>query len=567
MYCCGKNKFKYIVIVIFLGISLNAQLYEGYTIFTPYNNESTTTFLIGNDQNIVHIWTHEYGPASMPYLMPDSSIIYPFRVPEPTMQAGGQGGGIQRISWDGSVVWEYTVANDTYQQHHDIQPLPNGNILIIAWERKTDDEAYAMGRVDIENALNEMWSEAILELDPSSGEMVWEWHLWDHLIQDVNQDLPNYGIVSEHPELMNINFGDVGMQVGQNADWMHYNSVDYDEGLDQIVFSSRAASEVYVIDHSTTSEQAAGHSGGDSGMGGDFLYRWGNPQVYGRGDSLDRKLYDPHCANWTPPSNEVNIIVFNNGVGRPEGEFSSVDVIIPPINPDGTYEINQEESYGPAELSWFFSDGESFFSVRQSSAYRLENGNTLIAVSNSKRILEVTLQGDIVWDFVWEDDSNTIPRAMKYGLDYLNSDNQETIELSNLNGWNLIGLPLGVNEPNYLSLFPNAVEGTLFSFNNNNYIQSEFLETGNGYWLRFPQDEVSVITGTPFTEITITLSEGWNLISGTSSISDIVDTLGIIISGTLYGYNEAYYNTTFLQPGKSCWVRANSDGSITLISR
>ena len=101
-------------------------------------------------------------------------------------------------------MWSYEFANDTYQHHHDVEPLPNGNILVIVWERKTAAEAYAVGRQSIENSLNEMWAEAILEIEPvgfDAVNIVWEWHIWDHLIQDVDPELPNYGVISEHAEL------------------------------------------------------------------------------------------------------------------------------------------------------------------------------------------------------------------------------------------------------------------------------------------------------------------------------------------------------------------------------
>ncbi len=77
---------------------------------------------------------------------------------------GGVGGGVQYIDWDGNVLWDYVLSNNTYQHHHDVEPLPNGNVLMIAWERMSASEAYAMGRQSIDNPLNEMWSEAILEV-------------------------------------------------------------------------------------------------------------------------------------------------------------------------------------------------------------------------------------------------------------------------------------------------------------------------------------------------------------------------------------------------------------------
>ena len=92
------------------------------------------------------------------------------------MSAGGVGGGVAHISWDGTILWEYTISNEIYQHHHDVQPLPNGNILVIVWEKKSAAQAYAMGRVSINNPLGEMWSTAILEFEmvpPNAVNIVW----------------------------------------------------------------------------------------------------------------------------------------------------------------------------------------------------------------------------------------------------------------------------------------------------------------------------------------------------------------------------------------------------------
>ncbi|HAA87568.1 MAG TPA: hypothetical protein DCE22_04880, partial [Verrucomicrobiales bacterium] len=182
---------------------------------------------------------------------------------------------------------DFEIADEIYQHHHDIEPLPNGNILVLVWERhpaiQGNDSPYyggfgkgwqEMGRSNVVNDLNEMWSAAILELEPyvTGINIVWEWHLWDHLIQDVDSSIVNYGIVSEHPELQDINFGNVGSNQGPggpNADWKHFNALAYNEELDQIAISSRHHGEVYIIDHSTTTEEAAGHNGGNAGKGGD----------------------------------------------------------------------------------------------------------------------------------------------------------------------------------------------------------------------------------------------------------------------------------------------------------
>jgi hypothetical protein len=165
------------------------QPFDGMLLFSPAvgggggGGGNFFTYLVDNDLNVINTWSHPRGAASMPYLMPDSTLWFPYRVPNPTMGTGGVGGGISKYAWDGELLWDYEVSNDTYQHHHDIEPLPNGNVLVIAWERKTAEEAYAVGRQSIDNSLNEMWAEAILELDPvgeNDANIVWEWHIWDH---------------------------------------------------------------------------------------------------------------------------------------------------------------------------------------------------------------------------------------------------------------------------------------------------------------------------------------------------------------------------------------------------
>ena len=314
-----------LILYFIFSINLFAQAFDGMTLFSPAagggggGGGNFSSYLVDNDLNEINVWEHPRGTASMPYLMPDSTMWYPYRVANPTMGAGGVGGGISKYSWDGELLWDYEVSNDTYQHHHDIEPLPNGNVLVIAWERKTADEAYEVGRQSIDNSLNEMWAEAILELEPvgeDDANIVWEWHIWDHLIQDVDPDLSNYGVIADHPELQDINFGNAGSNQGPggpNGDWKHFNAIAYNEDLDQIALSSRHHDEIYIIDHSTTTEEASGHTGGNSGMGGDYLYRWGNPQTYGRGTEADKQLGDQHSVNWIPEGypGEGNLILLS----------------------------------------------------------------------------------------------------------------------------------------------------------------------------------------------------------------------------------------------------------------
>ena len=417
------------IVILFIGFLfqfIGAEVFEGYTIFTQWSSpgggggEGGNTYLMDHNSTVVKSWSHTRNAASMPYLLPDSSIIYPYRVPNPYMNAGGVGGGIQRITWDGTILWNYFFSDTTYQHHHDIEPLPSGNVLIIVWEAKTAQEAYDMGRQTIDNPLNVIWSEAILELNPITGNIDWEWHLWDHLIQDVDSSLPNYGVVSEHPELFDINNGTAGSSgnpgggQGPNGDWMHLNAINYNAELDQIVISSAKQSEILIMDHSTTTEEAAGHTGGNSGKGGDLLYRWGNPQNYDRGNNNDHILGHQHGINWIHEGSPGagNLILFNNH--HNSNTSGAVIEIETPIDENGSYFIEDGEPWGPESFIMVYND---ISTQMQGGAFRQPNGNTLITDCDDAHIFEINVNGSTQWEYN-PSGNYQIPRAQKYGLDY-----------------------------------------------------------------------------------------------------------------------------------------------------
>ena len=134
-------------------------------------------------------------------------------------------------------------------------------------------------------------------------------------------------------------------------------------------------------------------------------------------------------------------------------------------------------------------------------------------------------------------------------------------------GWNLVGLPLTVEDSFYLTLFPDALEGTLFSFHDS-YVEETNLVSGIGYWLRFPESGVSSISnGTYLNELEISLEEGWNIISGLTeilSVENIIDPEGIIIPGTIYSFGEGYSQSLIFEPGEGYWIRSSAAGEIIL---
>jgi hypothetical protein len=373
---------------------------NGQILFAPMN--SGITYLIDRNGTVQHTWSSNFFPGEAVLWVGDGTILRSIKTD--MAGYGGSGGGIQEVQWDGTLVWDFRYNNDGNLSHHDIKLLPNGDVLFIAWEAKTRDDAVASGRNPNHIAGDTFYPGKIIEVRPSgptTGTIVWEWHAWDHLIQDYDPFKTNFGNVGRHPELVDINFGEEFM--GLN-DWLHSNSLDYNPELDQILISVHNFNEIWVIDHSTTTEEAAGHTGGNSGKGGDLLYRWGNPQAYRAGSAADQKFFGQHDATWIQPGcpGEGDILVFNNGFNRPDGAYSSVDEISPPIDDNGTYSLQPDSAYGPVEETWTYiaDPPTSFFSNVFSSAERLTDGHTLVCSGNEGIFFEVTPDGTTVWEYI-----------------------------------------------------------------------------------------------------------------------------------------------------------------------
>lgn len=408
--------------------------YPGYTLFSPIG--STETYLIDNVGQVVHSWHSSYPPGQSVYLLENGHLLRTAALGDngTFSKTGGAGGRIEEYSWEGELLWWYEYSSPSHLQHHDIHPLPNGNILLIAWESKSSTEAIAAGRDPALITGSSLWYDSIVEVQPSDnsgGQVVWEWHAWDHLVQDYDPNKANYGVVAEHPERIHLNY----VEKDSRADWMHVNSIDYNAELDQILISLRNFSEIWIIDHSTTTAEAASSQGGHSGRGGDLLYRWGNPQAYDHGAAADQTLFGQHNATWIPTGypGAGHILVFNNGVGRPGGNYSSIDEIVPPLNTGGSYDYIPGSSYAPLQAVWIYtaSNPADFFADHISGAQRLPNGNTLICDGPAGHFFEVTPSGEIVWEYTnlfksmerpqanrKKDKGNSVFRAERYELDY-----------------------------------------------------------------------------------------------------------------------------------------------------
>jgi hypothetical protein len=428
--------------------------FPGYTLVTPLL--STKTFLCDMQGRVVKTWASDYNAVQEAYLLENGHLLRAgqLRKEEQMLVGPATSGRIQEFTWDGELVWDFKFHADTQVPHHDLTGLPAGNVLLIIWEKKTAEETVAAGRRP--ETVNGPWLvDALIEIRPTgktTGEVVWEWHVWDHLIQDRDPARANYGEVAAHPELVDINFGEnYGSELSRSVlpgasearsrnalntlrsigyvgspapkgrpettpDWTHVNAVSYNAGLDQIMLTVRAFSELWIVDHSTTSAQAAGHKGGKSGKGGDLLYRWGNPQAYRAGTRDDQRLFAPHDAHWIPPGRpgSGHVLVFNNGLRRPGGEYSSVDEIVIPLDLSSRSVYARRKAYGPRGPFWSYTASRQtdFSAGFMSGAQRLPGGNTLICDGMTGTIFEVTPSKDLVWKYTCATSMRSAPGGL-----------------------------------------------------------------------------------------------------------------------------------------------------------
>ncbi len=373
---------------------------DDFILFAPLT--ATSTYLVDKDNNVVKEWLSDYRAGQSAYLLEDGSILRAGKTQDPdnffvrtiaalpgTSRRFSVGGIIERISVDNEIVWQFSMYDDTVMPHHDAEMLPNGNVLLIAWEYKSKQEAIDAGRDPSTIDDSGLWVDAVFEIEPvgdTGGRVVWEWHAWDHMVQDFDPAKTNYGKLSENPGKLNINNDDNGQWP---ADLMHTNSVSYIAQWDQIIFSSNTYSELYIIDHSTTSSEAAGKTGGKYGRGGEFLYRWGNPAMYGADNTGAFTLSGVHDPNWIEGTD--HIIMFDNNAGQ--GNAKVVEILLPQLS-DGSYDIGSDGFYGP--LFPVYIAELDFQELSLGAAQRLSSGDTFTCECTKGRAIFLAPDGTVL---------------------------------------------------------------------------------------------------------------------------------------------------------------------------
>jgi hypothetical protein len=414
-----------------------SKAFHGYTLFSPFRGKHT--YLIDMEGNVVHMWPYPEGWGKPGHeavekharLLEDGTLL------RGTINraAEDRGATYQLLDWEGNVLWEFKDPRKAHAAHHDFRMIWNSKLkaktlMFVSSKDITHDEAIAMG---CDPDLNEDYKskpDGLVEVD-LEGNIIWEWNISDHLIQDINPNGKNYvgegKTISDYPGKLDPNFG-----AGRQRDWIHINSFDHNEILDQIVVNNSVDSEFYVIDHGGTfiPGDPEGSIALAASEAGDFIYRWGNPCVFDSGEcpSLQnegttfsnghQQVFFSHDVQWirekeTTPMRwnlpgSGNFLIFDNGSRRPGPSHSTVLEINPYKGEwkEGIYvpqmEVGHNEYGASDQIVWSFrsSMSNAFFGHYISGCQRLPNGNTLIDSGPHGHFFEVTQEGEVVWEYI-----------------------------------------------------------------------------------------------------------------------------------------------------------------------
>ena len=409
------------------------QTLPGYSFVRPRRSEISGVYLIDMAGQVVNYWP-EFTDA---YLLEDGTMF------------GAKGPStFSQVNWDGKVLWEYTESRETYHPHHDFLRIYNAElqdytVLYIANVDLTHEEVIALGAdPEAVERYEGAQMDAIVEVD-RDGVVVWEYHFKDHLVQDVSPGAANYvgrdRSVSDYPGRLDVNWGLV------SRDYLHLNGIDYNPASGHLAISSNRTHEIYIVDHDGTfvagdPEESLRLAASEAG---DFLYRFGNPANYGQGEyphyakkqsslqefSGHKQIGGNHDIQWIEDGlpGAGNLLLFNNGLTVPRGQGDSdPQSEILQLNPyldangvdTGRYVNPPETGYTASmpgtdrsqgapskrlfskQIVWMYHTTDGFNSHHGSAVQRLPNGNTMVQLARVGRLLEITPEGEVVWEYV-----------------------------------------------------------------------------------------------------------------------------------------------------------------------
>lgn len=350
---------------------------DGYVLINDAGNDRV--YIMDKEANILHEWDLPFGIGNDVELLSDGRLLGIMKAENPDITYGGQGGKLQFVNPDSAVEWNFDYSSPDYITHHDVELLPNGNLITLVWEQRTVEQAEQAGS----SLTIPIFPEAVIEVNPTTDEIVWEWHAWDHVIQDFDDTKENFGVIADNPRLIDLNY-----VTDKEGDIMHANGIEYDEVNDLIYISVNFYHEVWVIDHSTTTEEAATNAGGNYGFGGDLVYRFGNPEAYGN-TMGERRFYNNHHPRLLSGADIGKFSIYMNGGDL--NQSTAYELLLP--NP---FTLLPNTDNEPA-ISWSFTDTD-LYAPRVSGLVKIPSGNRLITEGDFG-VWEVSEPGEILWKF------------------------------------------------------------------------------------------------------------------------------------------------------------------------
>lgn len=394
--------------------------WNGYTIFQA---KEQGALLIDMNGGEVRLWKHMHGFPNR---------IYPGGYVLGTRGERNTAYGMQdmvdliQVDWEGNIVWEFNQyefiedpgeeAQWMARQHHDYQREGNPvGYYVPGMEPKVDS-----GNTIIlchKNLINKDISEKMLVDDTIievtwDGDIIWEWTCSEHFEE--------LGFSEEAKNILyrNPNMRPAGGGVG---DWMHINAISllgpnkwYDAGdqrfhPDNIIWSARETNIIGITDKQS----------------GKIVWKVGpdydtSPELKALGWIIGQ--HHPHMIPRGLPG-EGNILVYDNGgwagygapnPGCPTGRQNALRDYSRVLEFDPTT-LKIVWQCTPAEAGFLVPvDASRFYSPFISSAQRLPNGNTLITEGSGGRIIEVTAEHEIVWEYISPYWGKEMPLNMVY---------------------------------------------------------------------------------------------------------------------------------------------------------
>lgn len=243
---------------------------------------------------------------------------------------------VMRMNWAGEILWKKRLP-----AHHDIEQTPDGNLLLLGFQRRS------IPRINKEVDIRDDQ----LILINRDGEVLTSRSMFDAVERD--------------PKMFELQKGPITDLAGRpwidlfhanSVEWLRYKQLynrDLIYGPDNVLVSIRHQDRVAIYNWKMDK----------------WVWSWGREKISG-----------PHDAHMLENG---NILIFDNGLNRTWSRVIELNPLTKTIV--WTYQSDPKEE---------------FFTASKGSCQRLANGNTLMAESDKGRAIEVTSEGEIVWEFI-----------------------------------------------------------------------------------------------------------------------------------------------------------------------